>query len=388
MARTLEDIFNECYERIRSGESLQSCLRRYPQHAAALEPLLRTTFDIGRRASYIHPRPEFRHWALVRLEGQQNHAGMQRQPAKPGHFSLRQSLAVAIAAVLVLLLAGGGTAAASSNAMPDEPLYPVKLATEEIKLTFAISDAQKAQVHTQLAETRATEVEAMAEKGKLDEAAIAAERFAKDLEKANLAMAKVESFTAGIPVPTATHEPPTPPEGVTEEQTTTTEGQTTTTTEGQTTTTEGQTTTTEGQTTTTTEGQTTTTTEGQTTTTTEGQTTTPSEGQTTTPTDTKRDKWTATSERFKKTLDDSTSKSVEALQNAMEKAPPESKAHWQKSIDKIKETSKDTNKPTPVWPSQPFTQSDNKTGNVWKPNPVNSSQNQPSPPKWPNTWRK
>jgi hypothetical protein len=310
---------------------------------------------------------------------------MQRQPAKPGHFSLRQSLAVAIAVVLVLLLAGGSTAAASSNAMPDEPLYPVKLATEEVRLTFAISDAQKAQVHTQLAETRATEVEVMAEKGKPDEAAIAAERFAKELEEANLAMAKLESFTAGIsvptaiPEPTATEEPPTAtqeqptateePPTATQEQPTATQEQPTATQEQPTATQEQPTVTQEPPTVTqepptATQEQPTATQEPPTvtveppTTTVEPPTTTVepptvTEEQPTTPSDTKRNKWTARSERFKKTLDESTSKSLEALQNAMEKAPPESKAHWQQAIDKIKEQSKEKNKPTPVWPGQP-----------------------------------
>jgi hypothetical protein len=377
MARTLEDIFNECYERIRSGESLQSCLKRYPQHAAALEPLLKTTFDIGRRASYIHPRPEFRHWAIVRLEGEQNYARNQRQPAKPSHFSWRQTWAVAVAIVLILLLAGGSTAAAaSSNAMPDEPLYPVKLATEEVRLTFAISDAQKAQIHTQLAETRAAEVEAMADKGKIDEAAIAAERFAKELEQANLAMAKLESIKAGIALPT-----PTPEPTVTEEQPTVTEEQPTVT-EEQPTVTEEQPTITEEQPTIT---------EEQPTVTEEQPTVT--EEQPTPSKATTQDKWTARSERFKKTLDDSTSKSLNALQSAMEKAPPESKAHWQRAIDNIKDKSKEKQSDKDGTQNQgdknkPTSQSDNKTRNIWKPNPVNPSQNQPFPSRWTNTGNK
>src|SRR4030042_7049063 len=225
MARKLDDIFNECYERIRSGESLESCLMRYPKHAAELELLLKTALDIGRRASYIQPRPEFKHWALVRLEGEQHYARQQRQPAKPGHFSWRQSWAVAVAAVLVLLLAGGSTAAASSNALPDEPLYPVKLATEQVRLTFAISDAQKAQVQTQLAETRAVEVETMANEGKTEHAAITAARLAKQLELANAAIDKVEAASgATLPSPTTTEPPitepapPVPAETGTEEQ--------------------------------------------------------------------------------------------------------------------------------------------------------------------------
>jgi len=285
MARKLDDIFNECYERMRMGESLESCLMRYPEHRAELKTLLRTTFDIGRRASYVQPRPEFKHWARVRLEGAQHYAKQQRRAERPSLFSWRQSWSVAVAAVLVLLLTGGSTVAASSNALPDEPLYPVKLATEQVRFAFAISDASKAELHTQLAETRAVEIEAMANEGKTEQSAIAAERLANQLEQANLAMAKVESARGEAAPATATPEttvtepvpsaPPSQPEG-----------------------------------------------------------------QPTPPTATTQDKGVTTkTEHFKKSLEKSTSKSLTALENALEKAPQQAKPDWQRAIDIISEKS-------------------------------------------------
>jgi hypothetical protein len=333
MARQLDDIFNECYERIRSGESLKSCLKRYPKHAAELEPLLKTAFDIGRRASYIHLRPEFKHWARVQFEGTQHHARQQRQPAKPGFFSWRQSWSVAVAAVLILLLTGSSTVIASSNALPDEPLYPVKLATEDMRLAFAVSDTQKAQVHTQLAETRAVEVETMADQGKTEHAAITAARLAKQLELANSAIARVESTVGTAPLPTVTEEQPLTTEEqppateeqppVTEEQPSVTEEQPLTTeeqppvAEEQPPVTEDQPPVTEEQ-------------------------PTPPEGQPTPPAFTTQDKGvTAKTERFKKSLENSTSKSLEALESAMEKAPLQAKPDWQRAIDIISEGSKE-----------------------------------------------
>jgi hypothetical protein len=375
MARKLDDIFNECYERIRSGESLESCLSKYPEYAAQLEPLLRTALDIGRRASYIQPRPEFKHWALVRLEGQQNynHISQQRQPPKPGRFSLRQSWVVAVAAVLIVLLAGGGTVIASSNAMPDDTLYPVKLATEEARLTFAITDAQKAQVHIQLAETRAVEVETMANEGKTEQAAITAEKFAEELERASQAIAKMESAMGTAPPSTTTTEPtltepPTPtPATVTDEQPTPEEvppaPPTTVTDEQQ------------------------------------------PEEEPTPSKDTKWDKWAARRARLKKSVEESASKSLKALEGAKEKASPQNKEDWQRAIDKIWEKgqerdpdkngnwewqywNKDENKFIPVWPAQPSTQNGNKTGNEGESNTVNPSQTQPYPSRWSNTGNK
>jgi hypothetical protein len=357
MARKLEDIFNECYERIRSGESLKSCLKRYPKHAAELEPLLKTAFDIGRRASYIHPRPEFKHWARVHLEGMQHHARQQRQPAKPGPFIWRQSWSVAVAAVLIIVLTGSSTVIASSNALPDEPLYPVKLATEDMRLAFAVSDTQKAQVHTQLAETRAAEVETMADQGKTEHAAITAARLAKQLELANSAITRVESTVGTAPLPAIPEEQPSvteeqPP--VTEEQPPVTEEQPPVT-EEQPPVTEEQPPVTEVQ-------------------------PTPPEGQPTPPAFTKRDKdMTAKTEHFKKSLEGSTSKSLTALKNAMEKAPPQAKPDWQRAINMISEKS-----PAPVWPSQPTPQSDNTTQDGVEPVPV--LPDQPAPQSDNTTW--
>jgi hypothetical protein len=202
---------------------------------------------------------------------------------------------VAVAAFLVLLLTGGSTMAASSEALPDEPLYPVKLATEQVKLAFAISDASKAELHTRLAENRALEIEAMADQGKTEYAVSAAEKLANQLEQANFAMAKVESVRgeaapATAPPKTMVTEsvpqegPPLPPEGVTEEQPT------------------------------------------------------PTKGQPTPPTATTQDKGvTAKTEYFKKSLERSTSKSLTALENALEKAPPQAKSDWQRAINIISE---------------------------------------------------
>lgn len=86
MARKLEEIFNECYERILQGESFESCLMRYPEYAAELEPLLRTALGFTWRASSIQPRPEFKYWARARLQGAQTYAKQQKPPEKAGAF--------------------------------------------------------------------------------------------------------------------------------------------------------------------------------------------------------------------------------------------------------------------------------------------------------------
>jgi hypothetical protein len=382
MARKLDDIFNECYERIRSGESLESCLRSYPQYRAQLEPLLRTTFDIGRRISYIHPRPEFKHWARVRLESAQRYPQQQTRAETPAASTwLRHGWAVAVSAGIVLLLTTGSTMAASSQALPDQPLYPVKLATEQVRVALAVSDTQKAQVETELANIRAAELEAMANADKTEEASKAAVRYDNQFEKAMDAIIKAEGTEPLAPVyiPPAVTTPPAvtaPPEVITPPVTTTppevipptenaTPSATTTPPEVVT----PPVTTTPPEVITPTENATPT------------QTVTP-------PTTATRDKGkSAKTENLIISLNKSTSKSVTALQGAKKKAAEPAKDDWQKALDNLKSWSGDkdtTSKSDNVTGNQGTTntggtghttiQSDNNT----TPSPASPSQNKPS----------
>jgi hypothetical protein len=199
MAKKLENIFNECLERMARGESIEGCLQSYPKEAAELEPLLRTALGFSWRASALQPRPEFKARARLRFQGAQLCAGEQKQPERPGFFAWQRGWAFALTAVLVILFTGAGTAAASSDALPDEPLYPVKLATERVRLAFTFSDASQARLHAQLAENRALEIAAMARQGKAEQVSIVTERLAEHLEEANYAIQKVEKTTGGAP---------------------------------------------------------------------------------------------------------------------------------------------------------------------------------------------
>jgi hypothetical protein len=333
MARKLNDIFNECYERMRRGESLKGCLMRYPEHAAELEHLLRTAFDIGRRASYVQPRPEFKYWASSRLEGIRHYARQQRQPQKPGFFSWQRSWAVALTAILIIVLSGAGTAVASSDALPDEPLYPVKLATEEVRLTFAISDASKVELQAQLAETRAMEIEVMTNEGKTEQVVATAERLAKQLAAASDTISRMEGteVTAqpSMVAPEATAPTPVPPP--------TTEPVPPTTEAGPAL----------------------------------RPTWVPPSSENTTQVKASVEK----TERFKKSLEGSTSRSLTALENALEQAPPQAKPALQQAIKIISERGHKKPKQEPGTQTE---ETEDKHKDKAKPTPFHNEQNQPS----------
>jgi hypothetical protein len=146
------------------GETVEECLRRYPEHARELKSLLETA-TAAKKAMAVQPSPEFRERAR-----QQFYATLRQMPAqkKRAGFSWggQSRWATAVAVVLALLLVSGGTVAAAGSSMPDQPLYPVKRATEQARLTFTVSALGKAELYAQLADRRVAEIIYLAGKGK------------------------------------------------------------------------------------------------------------------------------------------------------------------------------------------------------------------------------
>lgn len=176
--RELENIFDDCLGRLARGETLMQCLESHPGQAAQLEPLLRTV-QAARETSAILPRPEFR--ARARYEF---HSALQEAASKkrPSLFGLRTRLVTAMVALSIILVSGGGTVVMASSSMPDNPLYPVKLATEEVQLALTPSDIDKAKVCVMQADRRVDEIVYLADKGDARQVDVAAERLDECLE--------------------------------------------------------------------------------------------------------------------------------------------------------------------------------------------------------------
>jgi len=159
--RQFNDILNECLDRLLKGESVEQCLAVYPEQADALRPLLQVA-AVTKSAAGIQPRPEFKARARYRFR-----AALQEMAEKKSRpfFQWLPQWATAVTVFLVLLLAGGSTMVAAQDSMPDEPLYPVKLASEQVRLALTFSDVAKAELYATLADKRVAEIVRMADKG-------------------------------------------------------------------------------------------------------------------------------------------------------------------------------------------------------------------------------
>ena len=159
--RRFDDILDECLERLLTrGETLEQCLQGYPEQAAELKPLLETALAT-KRALTIETSSEFRTRARYQF-----HAALQAMESKRRPFlDWLPGWATAVAIALALLLAGGGTVIAAAGSMPDEPLYPVKIASEQVQLALTPSSLGKAELYANLADKRVVEIIYIASKG-------------------------------------------------------------------------------------------------------------------------------------------------------------------------------------------------------------------------------
>lgn len=188
--KEFENILDECLERILlKGESLEQCLKRYPEQADELKPLLETVLAT-KEASAIKPRPEFKTKARYQFRAA---LGEKTAPKRRHFFGWLPQWATALAIVLVVLLAGGGTVAAASNSMPDSILYPVKLATENVRLAFTPSQLGKARLCAGFADERVVEIVYMAEKGDAEKVEATTARLDDRLETLAVLVGKIEA---------------------------------------------------------------------------------------------------------------------------------------------------------------------------------------------------
>ncbi len=160
-SKKLENALNECVEMLARGQTIGQCLERFPEYRNDLESLLQTVAAV-RKAAAVEPSPEFRQRARFQLDNMMRESAEKKRRAFP--VWAWQPWATAVAVCIAVLVVGGGTLFAAARSMPDQPLYAVKLAAENVRVALTPSALGKAEVYTELADKRVAEIAYMAEK--------------------------------------------------------------------------------------------------------------------------------------------------------------------------------------------------------------------------------
>ena len=166
--KQFNDILDECLDRLMfKGDTMELCLADYPQYADELKPLLEASL-ITSQISSLEPDQEFKTKARNELFTVLREAEEKRSRSRFS-FGRQPRWASIVAIIVTLLIATGGTAAASIGSMPDDFLYPVKRATENVQLAFTFTNLGKAEAYARMANRRVEEIIYMANENDTDE---------------------------------------------------------------------------------------------------------------------------------------------------------------------------------------------------------------------------
>jgi LysM repeat protein len=127
----LQDAFNDSVDRLAAGQSIEDCLRAYPQHAPDLRPMLEAG-QLIRSAGF----------APVEVNLAQQRARLRVQQALRTtpiwrSYPLQQALALAAMLLITFVVIAGGLSAVSRSSLPGDTLYGVKRFSESLELSFS-----------------------------------------------------------------------------------------------------------------------------------------------------------------------------------------------------------------------------------------------------------
>jgi hypothetical protein len=153
----LQEALEQCLEAMERGASMESVLRRYPNIAAELQPLLNASL-MARMASRVHVPSEVRVRGRARLL-QLAHERAAAQAA-PRRRIIPVFPRVVITTILsaALLLTSTGLVSASSGALPGQQLYTVKRTWESVQLFLVFNPGQRDLLESNFEQERLDEI--------------------------------------------------------------------------------------------------------------------------------------------------------------------------------------------------------------------------------------
>ena len=108
---------------------------------------------------------------------------------KPAPYALR-----GIAVVALCIATVGAATVASADTLPNDPLYSMKLAGEDLRLTLALSALDRASVQLSIAEHRLAEAEALATSGRDEDTLVVSSTYSQQIAEAAAELAELEAL--------------------------------------------------------------------------------------------------------------------------------------------------------------------------------------------------
>ncbi|MCK4471727.1 MAG: hypothetical protein KAW49_08060, partial [Anaerolineae bacterium] len=178
---SFDQLLERCLQKMARTGDIEASLRRYPQYADRLHPLLEMAQATRRYYEAVPEAPgglAVGRERLLAVAAQQRARGVSvtsatrttttRTKGRKMKLVLATRLVTVLLAVVVGTAAlGGGIVWAAGDSLPGDLLYPVKLATEDVRLALASAPADQVDLALWLTEERAEEVQALVAAGRL-----------------------------------------------------------------------------------------------------------------------------------------------------------------------------------------------------------------------------
>ena len=205
MKQSFDTALDRCLAWLRAGVDAATCLERYAEYADDLRPLLELGADL-RRATTPLPSAEARAAGKQRML-----AALSKKRTRPlsatgwGRAApwltralpwggLRPSWQLAVVLLVVVLVMGTGvTVAASTNSLPGDALYPVKLASQRAQLVLTLNPAHRQRLEDDLRGQRLQDVKTVLAAGRR-----AKVEFEGDLEEMQDGVWRVSGLPATV----------------------------------------------------------------------------------------------------------------------------------------------------------------------------------------------
>lgn len=206
-------ILDTCLDLVlRDGETVEVCLRRFPQHADELDSLLQLALET-RRVLEFTPSAVSKTRARLALHDAIYRYEARRWWRRPGRILSALSglfagpsrwAAGATVALLLVVMGGAGIVGASSNTVPGHPLYSVKRVVEQGRMLLTFDDNARARLYAERADKRFKELQEVAEEGderQVNLLAIEAHRSLQNVHKAVPALRSLPTPRQGVGIP-------------------------------------------------------------------------------------------------------------------------------------------------------------------------------------------
>lgn len=170
MTDELSAILAQALTRLEKGEPVEACLSRFPTHTRQLAPLLESATWTIQALSYVEApseaalaagRERFLTAAAALPTVAVAHSTQAPRRSTWLRLALRPLATLALV-LLALVFIGSGAVIASAQSLPGDPLYPVKVTTDEVRLFLAPDPETRAEMQAQIDQTRREEANIVA----------------------------------------------------------------------------------------------------------------------------------------------------------------------------------------------------------------------------------